>query len=551
MPAEEQVSTKKEKKKRSLGVLKLQEQLGPVRSADLQQFILAVLASSSPFPRWGSVRPASMAQRVVLVIAHGVQSKWLAESPSDFKPWIDLLGRPLTFRARHANMLPIQTAHDILYVREQKKRHHEKIFSNQPAAKRLRLKSDNDISGAGAPALLEERDEATLPPPSHYILTPEQQKELDYPLPLLDNKTGMMSSPPGFLPTKSGLTTRHKIVAIDCEMCATVEGLELTRATLLDEEGNVLIDELVLPFNAILDYNTQYSGITASMLQNVDTRLGDVRDRILATISSETIVIAHGGENDLRALKILHGNVVDTAILYPHRKGPGFRPALRILAQQYLHRSIQKCCGREGHNSVEDAKAALDLAMLKFRKGPSFGVARTVRGDPLTEVLSGHGKRSTLVDRLHSLNKFVMGNCNAVVADSDERVAELMAREVAKPGASFICTQLLDLAMFYEKRATSLGGKERPWEYYCQNECQRVVNTVYGHVSKIVDVCPSGTLLIVLSGEGDTHYHKLLEDIKSGSDVWSPSLEEIQCQAKFGALDALCFIKFIQRESDQ
>lgn len=200
-------------------------------------------------------------------------------------------------------------------------------------------------------------------------------------------------------------------VCIDGEMGYTVHGLELIRLTATSwPSGSPLLDVLVRPLGEVLDLNTRWSGVSASQLtaapplpvptspitRSESAKLQGVpklhvvdspaaaRGLLLRFLTPRTPVIGHGLENDLNAVRLIHGTVVDTALLFPHQAGLPYRHALRTLASLHLGRTIQAgggvvaatastsaggesvagAAGEEvvaGHDSKEDANAAGDL----------------------------------------------------------------------------------------------------------------------------------------------------------------------------------------------
>ncbi|RLV83537.1 RNA exonuclease 3 [Meyerozyma sp. JA9] len=156
----------------------------------------------------------------------------------------------------------------------------------------------------------------------------------------------------------------YKAIGIDCEMGFTTQGFELLRVTAIDFfSGKEVIDILVKPIGEIVDLNTKFSGV-ASIKDDADTfwegitKLGQVMDH-------RTILIGHGLENDLNAMRMLHKRVVDTAILYPkHKATPKFRYSLKQLAFEYLGRVIQT----GEHDSGEDSLAAIDVVKHFIKK---------------------------------------------------------------------------------------------------------------------------------------------------------------------------------------
>ncbi len=149
------------------------------------------------------------------------------------------------------------------------------------------------------------------------------------------------------------------IAALDCEMIYTTGGFRIARVSIVDASGKEVFDELikmddgvevvcVIPLllvraqfgvsltletmTAYRDLNTRFSGIHP---EEYATRavlpLESVRHALARLIGVDTMLIGHALDNDLRALRLVHRRVVDTAALFPHRRGPPYRRALRDL----------------------------------------------------------------------------------------------------------------------------------------------------------------------------------------------------------------------------
>uniref|UniRef100_T1IVF4 Exonuclease domain-containing protein n=1 Tax=Strigamia maritima TaxID=126957 RepID=T1IVF4_STRMM len=156
----------------------------------------------------------------------------------------------------------------------------------------------------------------------------------------------------------------YGIYAVDCEMCYTTQGLDLVKVSLVRPDGSVAYDELVKPVHPIIDYNTRFSGMTEKKLRRATKSLKEVQKDLLELVHAETILIGHSLENDLRVLRLAHSTVVDTSVLFPHFHGLPFRRSLKSLISCVFKKDIQSCV----HNSVEDARASLELVLWRLRK---------------------------------------------------------------------------------------------------------------------------------------------------------------------------------------
>ncbi|KAI5716607.1 hypothetical protein M8J76_009296 [Diaphorina citri] len=164
-------------------------------------------------------------------------------------------------------------------------------------------------------------------------------------------------------PRKSPPPNGYGVYALDTEMVYTVHGLEVARVTVVNVDGRLIYNTLVKPDCEIIDYNTKYSGISAKdFIRNPYKTLKDVQNDLMGFVSKDSIIVGHGLENDLRALKLIHSNIIDTSVLFPHSFGLPYRRSLKSIVSQLLHQSIQSGT----HDSFEDARACIDLILWKL-----------------------------------------------------------------------------------------------------------------------------------------------------------------------------------------
>ena len=344
---------------------------------------------------------------------------------------------------------------------------------------------------------------------------------------------------------QGSVTDGRSVLAMDCEMCK-VEGDEmaLTRVSLVEWDGNILLDELVKPDKPIIDYLTPYSGITPAKLENVTTNIKDIQDRLLKDISPKSILIGHSLNSDLMALKLTHPFIIDTSILYPHPRGPPMKSSLKWLAQKYLGREIQKGHGTKGHDSIEDARACLDLVKMKCERGPQWGTSeatvesifKRLKRTPKTGLpndANQEGKTGAIVDHGAPERNFgsmasycigcaddagvVAGVKRAVLGDED-------GSYIPGGGVDFTWARFQELAAFRgwwndnrrhtAQSSTQASAATTTTTTDSPSSLAESVTKTINNIKAIRDFLPPCTLLIVYSGTGDPREMARLQEMQ-------------------------------------
>jgi DNA polymerase III epsilon subunit-like protein len=338
---------------------------------------------------------------------------------------------------------------------------------------------------------------------SEFLMTEENRRVNDFPETLPGGRV-----PPGFVTTagkktrlipewktddevpvmllnKKDLDTLERdgdycnLFGMDCEMVDTVVGKELARVSLIDHLGRVLYDSVVIPENEITDYITQYSGITAKMIRECKTSFKEAQKHILSYLDEKSILVGHAIQNDLVSLKLMHERVIDTSDIYPHPNGHPSKHSLVFLLSRVLRESLDR---EGGHDSVDDARAALRIAMKKLARGWEYNPVGTgtSRWAPLGTMIEG---KAVIYDDLIDSNKYKLEGMDV----NPEEIGE------AKLRIHVI----------------------RDYQIACENNTPRreALVSTDAAIRRIVAELGDNHLLVLFSGCGDLHSFKRFEKL--------------------------------------
>ena len=187
---------------------------------------------------------------------------------------------------------------------------------------------------------------------------------------------------------------KQKYIAIDCEMVGIgTDGVKsaLARASVVNWDGEVLLDTFVRVPERVTDFRTRVSGVRA---KDISVKNDDAIDHEecrlkVGELLMDKILVGHALKNDLSALMISHPrhDIRDTARYKPFmratgRSGGKLRPRkLRDLVFEHLGMRIQ--VEGEAHCSIDDARASMELfkyARVRWEKELEKGSKGIKRG---------------------------------------------------------------------------------------------------------------------------------------------------------------------------
>eukprot|EP00667_Euglena_gracilis_P005712 EG_transcript_5749 len=485
-------------------------------STALQDLVLGAL-ELGPVPKWLTLSRSEAPPHVCVLTVPGLQRPLYAQAATEACPWVaSAFRRPLQTRIE----APVLRSDSYLW---------SLWVMRNAEADTASKKEATTKEPTGDEAEEEDADMSPDPPRpdqlEELLLTPEQRREHGYAVVESD-----LLMPAGFrrLPARPPDQEEVPWVAVDCEMCVTSAGHELTRVAVVHGCQAVLYDQLVKPANPITDYLTHITGLTATRMATVTKTLADVQRELGELIFADTVLVGHSLESDLRALKLVHDRVIDTAVLFGDPAVPAAKPSLRLLVHKYLGRSIQGYAtsyygapqGGRGskHDSVEDATACLDLVAYRVHQGPAFIPHLGLRN--VLQAAEGAGRAVHCGGPAEALQRFAPG-CAHVAATAEDAATAAQGETwlrgaAALPSPAVVWLHFRAFEAHYAK-VDFVPSKQKAWPEPTEAECE-LLHHMDVAVRRLVEAAPANTLFVLWSGQGPSHrlqgFKRLREEVE-------------------------------------
>ena len=330
------------------------------------------------------------------------------------------------------------------------------------------------------------------------------------------------------------------LFAIDCEMCRTPHGLELTRISVVNSSLECVYDKLVMPDNVIVDYCTKYSGITPELLKGVTLKLKDVISDLSKFMSSNDILIGHSLENDLHVLKLKHFYIIDTSVIYPHPRGIindirlyllilglPYRYSLKNLTSSFLDMAIQQ----GSHDSIIDARVAMMLVLLKLKKGPTFGLS--LREEENLLLLLTKSRKQVEIIGYPDLIQHLAPSTVSVSACFNDNDIEEKAIKACKSNSDFCYIQFGSFLKLYKEVSKS--------------ELFKMGEEMNNRLLNIEQSLPSDSLIIYITGQPPLNLLNELTtkkiNAKKSGFIWSEDDDKMLQNATESVKHGVAWIK--------
>jgi len=538
-----------------------------IQLKDVRDLVLSIMADERN-QEWMLVKNKSSVKKMVVLMIPGITNELLGISKSDTTsimpfPLASTKSQLPIFQSLFSHACPTKAGGDRLRMFSC-----FNVFLTCPLSAMAKVKRDEERKKSSKDAVSMD--------PTTYLLSTEQMIDQDYPplhyqppLSTLDRREARAKHPlpavsepsspplpfeawlthpqPGFIQTPihpdSSLGRPLKILGVDCEMCVTASGSELTRVTIVDSDEKLVYDQLVLPDLPITDYLTRFSGITEDRLKGITTRLIDVQKKLSELIDFNTVLVGHSLDCDLKALKIAHPWVIDTSVIYQHPRGLPMKPSLKWLASKWLGREIQSSgLPNGGHDSEEDARTAVQLLKKKMQKGFGFGEFTSDTESIFERMARGNlPKRSAMVDfgapsspnsladsqkSHHLVVKNNWKNVDAFSCGSDRQVADGIIS--ALDDHDFVFGRFMELSHCLgwsqphsTKKEAQEDAKEEADDANSEDaekgeeRLRSVCTNLNETIDKLNERLPRGTSLIIINGHSDPRVMAQLNAKKS------------------------------------